>query len=284
MEAYERSGGLWHIPVCPQLPDLVITGVHFDPSGGGRIRVAVRNVGEGALRNRTIALNTLLPDGSPLYMAASWPNVTLEPGASRMFDLSGVTDSVRGQMRGGYSVVVNPDFSIPEEELENNTFTVSPSSRLWIYLYSVMAPRDYRLSADFHITVTVISGSTSRQVADWTLDDIDWGTCDSVDEECSLHFNPDAPTHYSSNWFDIFGDETLTVSVTASSSRPGVPVFWNVETFTSAHGWGGGPTFDGVCGYQPTREPGNHLWTLGYHDGAAWSVRFDICNDNFMAP
>lgn len=283
VEEYERSGALWHIPICPPLPDLVITSAIYDPSGGGRIRVAVRNVGEGALENRTLALRTFLADSSPLYLDRSWPNINLAPGETRSFDLSGVTETAREQMRGGYTVVVNPDYSISEEDLANNTFNVDASTRLWINLYSVQAPMDFHLSADFHITATVISGSTRRQVADWRLSDIDWGTCNSADEECALHFNPDAPMHYSSNWFDISGDETLTVSVTASSSRPGVPVYWNVENFT-APDWGGGPLFNYTCGYLPTREPGDHAWTLGYHDGAAWAVRFDICRENYMEP
>ena len=283
MEAYERSGAMYHNPICPQLPDLIITSANFESSGGGRIRVAVRNVGDGAVENRTIALATLLPDGSPLYMAASWPNVTLEPGATRMFDLSGVTDSVREQMRGGYSVVVNPDATIREANSGNNTMDVAASTRLWIYLYSVYAPMDYRNSVEFHITVTVASGATRRQVADWNLSDIDWSTCDSVDEECSLAFSPDVPINFSTNWFDIFGDETLTVSVTASSSRPGVPVYWDVESF-SAPDWGGGPIFNSTCGYLPTREPGNHRWVLGYHGRAAWGLRFDICRENFEEP
>jgi hypothetical protein len=45
-----------HPPVCMQLPDLVITGVEYDPEGS-HLLVTVQNQGEGVLENRTIALS-----------------------------------------------------------------------------------------------------------------------------------------------------------------------------------------------------------------------------------
>ncbi|GAB4503520.1 MAG: hypothetical protein Fur0043_05120 [Anaerolineales bacterium] len=170
-EEYERSGGLWHFPVCPPLPDLVIPRVTFDPAGGGRIRVEVQNVGEGALEDRTLAFTTLLPDGSPLYMAASWPHVTLEPGASRMFDLSGVTESTLARMAGGYTVIVNPENAIRESSAANNAFAVGHTVRVRIEPLEFYSGRagENQLQCETEVYFRILLGhGASRDDVEWT--------------------------------------------------------------------------------------------------------------------
>jgi hypothetical protein len=171
VEEYERGGGSRHIPTCPPLPDLVIANAEYEPSGGGRIRVEVRNVGAGALENRTLALTTLLPDGAPLYMAASWPNVTLEPGASRMFDLSGVTESTLERMAGGYTVFVNPEYTIQESEVMNNAFSVGRRVRVRIEPLEFFSGRagENQLQCETEVYFRILLGhGSSRDDVNWT--------------------------------------------------------------------------------------------------------------------
>ncbi len=64
--------------------------------GGGRIRVTVQNIGDGPIENRVLAFETQLPDGTPLYVGGSYPNVSFEPREIHTYDLSGVSESIRG--------------------------------------------------------------------------------------------------------------------------------------------------------------------------------------------
>ncbi|NTU55228.1 MAG: LysM peptidoglycan-binding domain-containing protein, partial [Anaerolineales bacterium] len=110
LELYERSGRLSHSPVCPALPDLVISNVHFTGGeGAGALEVIVQNIGDGALENRVVSIKTYRASGSPLAVEGSWRNVTLQPGESRAFQISDIPEVLRGAMLQGYSVMINPD-------------------------------------------------------------------------------------------------------------------------------------------------------------------------------
>lgn len=119
-----------HPVYCQDLPDLVIDDVDYDPTGSGRLRVTVRNNGAGTLENRSLALTTQLLDGTPLYISASHPNVTLEPHQSRLIDLPYVSESALAQMSSGYAVIVNPDQTIEEENYDNNAFNTERTTRI----------------------------------------------------------------------------------------------------------------------------------------------------------
>ncbi len=81
LELYERSDRLSHSPVCPALPDLVISNVHFSGGeGAGALEVIVQNIGDSALENRTVSIETYRPDGTQIDIEGAWRNVTLEPG------------------------------------------------------------------------------------------------------------------------------------------------------------------------------------------------------------
>ena len=80
LESAERAGTREHSPVCPRLPDLEIRDVSYSPAGSGRIRVTVRNSGDGAIRRRRIVVRTLLPDGTYLDAEDSLPFLVMEPG------------------------------------------------------------------------------------------------------------------------------------------------------------------------------------------------------------
>jgi hypothetical protein len=80
-------------------------------------------VGDTPLESRTLALTTILSDGTPAYIASSWPDVSLNPGASTTRDLIGVNENARARLGAGFSVIVDPDNRISETNEENNTFS-----------------------------------------------------------------------------------------------------------------------------------------------------------------
>ncbi len=163
LEAHERSGALYHHPICAPLPDLIIAGVQYDFADGGKLRVIVQNVGEGALRNRTLALSARLLNGIPIS-AASWPHITLEPGQAYPFELTGVGD-MRTEMRyGGYSVIVNPETTIVEAETGNNAYSVA-SYTLQMWWCDARIPnyawRWWGSTARMFLTAEILSGEAN---------------------------------------------------------------------------------------------------------------------------
>lgn len=279
LEEYERSGALFHTPVCPALPDLTISSVGFDPTAAGRLRVVVRNDGEGPLKNRTLVVKTLLPDGSPLYIGGSYPNVSLEPRQERFYEFGGVTETIRERMRQGYSVVVNPDATIVESNLDNNSFNVGGGQRLWVYWYGIWSPYSLRNQVEYDFDAFIVSGSARRQVADWHIgQDIDWGSCFSP-RYCVRTFSDNQHDTY---WFDIYGDEHL--EVLARVTHPGgyAGEWPGSDIFGPSENWGGGPPFNYGCSYSHT-GPGSHTWHLGSHEGNNWSIVFHICQQD-LAP
>ena len=171
LEELERSGALFHHPTCPQLPDLVIGDVQYDPAGGGRLRVTVHNAGDGTLENRTVGLQSMLSDGSRLYLDGWWPNITLGPYESRTFDLSGVTESAYEQMRIGYSVIVNPDHTIAEANYENNVFTVERTVRVRFEPLEFFSGRagenQLQCRTEVHFNIFIGHGTSADDVV-WT--------------------------------------------------------------------------------------------------------------------
>ncbi len=275
IEQYERTGALYHNPVCPPLPDLEITQVSFDPTSGGRLRVTVRNVGDHPLVNRTLAFETLLPDGTTLYIAGSYPHISVEPREERFFEFGGVSESVRERMRGGYSVVVNPDAAIAETNLENNTFTVAGGQRLWIYLYGIESPYSMRNQVEYKFDAYMVSGTSRRQVADWHIrQDIDWGSCFDPRYCILLYQNNEHDTY----WFDVYGDENLEVNITAANPGTLTADQSGSDVFGPEENWGAGPPFNYGCNYSHSGS-GLHSWHLGSVGGNDWVVIFRICQE-----
>ena len=231
-EEGEPSGLRSHQPVCPQLPDLTITNVTYNPSYG-QLQVTVRNVGEHALESRTVALETYLPDGSPLYITRSTPNVSIERGFSQVFTLIGVDESIRQRMQGGYTVVVNPDNTILESNTRNNSRSMPGATQIRIRIKELRTLYHYRDSTDFYFTAYAGSGNQRRQVANYHFNNIDL-TCDPY----NLYLDNDRRMCYQylwpplgdvdTNWFAFSGDETLEINV-RSTHRGG---FDQTHTYT----------------------------------------------------
>ncbi|MBU2611109.1 MAG: LysM peptidoglycan-binding domain-containing protein [Chloroflexi bacterium] len=274
LEEYERSGAMFHHPICPQVPDLVVTNVRYNPTGGGQINVTVQNVGE-ALRNRSLAFQTLLPDGSSLYFDG-WPNITLGPREARTFiNLGDVGERVRAQMSGGYSVVVNPHGAILESDATNNTFSVPAANSLMIRVMSLFAPWDYRYSVEFTLTAYAVSGDARRQVANLHFTDMDWDSCNRSGG-CAFHFAPSARSN-SVYWFPIFGDEALEVRVRAAHRGLDLTIG---DTFLPQDNWdanGWGSTRDCSDSWS---TPGWHPWTINTHEGHRLGLTFQVCQQS----
>jgi hypothetical protein len=276
LEEFERSEMLYHSPVCPTLPDLIITSVQFDNSGeDGILDIMIQNVGDGALEGRTLGVEALLPDGSPLHLLRSLPNITLEPGESLPFQVPGVSEAIRERMRGGYSVVVNPDVRFAEADHTNNNYEVIRAERLLIYWERVQAPRDYEDSSSFYLDASIVSSGSRRQVAEWSIrEDIDWTVC--WDTYCDRGFYTD---DYNTSWFDIYGDESLEIH--AGVTQGSLIITNATQIYTPQDGWGAAPTSSANCQHPITGEESGmpHEWTLP-HGGWSWATTFYICSES----
>ena len=276
LEEYERSGALIHSPICPKLPDLEIKDVSYDPTGGGRIRVTVRNSGDGAIESRRLVIVATLPDGTPLEIGGSFPHLIMEPGEERLFELMRVSESVRNQMVQGYSLILNPDQLFSESNYENNRFDVPAGNNLSIYWWGIWAPESFKDSAEFDLTAYIVSGSSERQVVHWHIgQDIDWGSC-FPDRYCIRLFLQN--NEYSTDEIAILGDENFEIRITASN--PGT--LWSDMTGSAVYGpalyWGSSPEFNYEC-RNPQDSAGIHQWILGNVGSNTWEAAFHICRE-----
>jgi LysM repeat protein len=217
LEAFERSGAMIHSPICPPQPDLTISDVRYD-SSGSRLRVTVQNIASHSLENRTVVIQTFAPDGARLFIDTSWPAVSLEPWQTRTFDLIGVNEATRARLLDGYSVTVNPEGTIAESDLTNNTHTVTPA-RLKVWWCDSFVPHYHGLgsTARLFLTIDVLSGSSARTVYSLTRSN----TLSST-ETFSYGYNHIWDTGNSSMYFScsesseifsIMGDEWLRVNI-----------------------------------------------------------------------
>jgi hypothetical protein len=245
LEEFERSGAMIHFPICPQLPDLTITDVSFDPGGGGRMRVTVQNVGDAALENRTIGFDSQLADGSPAYLDRSWPGISLEPGAMRTFDITGVTETVRNLLVNGYSITVNPEGTIAELDLVNNTYIVRGTSQMQIHWCETIVPHYYGWghTVRMDMTVDAVSGSNTRRLL-----------TQHVEDYFSYIYIDDYDIHYvvgdaypgrncaSIGGFEVRGDEQLRIAISgqyqAGSSGSWDNLGAGASTFHPQNDWG----------------------------------------------
>lgn len=274
-EGPERTGVMFHQPICPTLPDLIITDVYYLPEMGGHLRATLQNNGGGALKDRSVTLTVTRPDGSALGMEETYPSIRLEPGESLVFDLGGV-DRLREEMRGGYQVTVNPAGTIREENHDNNTYQVGEANRLEVYWLWIDVPYSVRNSVEFDLDAFVISGSDRQQVVNWSINqDIDWGSCFRP-YHCVLHYDD---YEYNSDWIDIYGDQSFEVIITVS--HPGT--LTRSYTLSDVYGppnWGAGAQFNYGCSSPSQIEDGRHTWVFDHLSGEAWSTTFNLCLDN----
>ena len=289
-EEFERSGALFHNPICPALPDLIIPDVSFDATGGGRVRVTVQNVGDAALENRTISFQSLLADGSPAYLNRSWPGISLEPRQMRTFEITGVSETVRALLVNGYSITVNPDGAVAELDLDNNTYRVRGTSHMVIRWCETVIPHYYGWghTVRLDMTVNALAGSSTRTLL-----------TDRVEDYFSYIYIDDYDTHYAVGDrvpglncrtvgdFEILGDEQLQVTI-AGQYQSGDSGGWDnlsagTSTFSPQRDWGA--DVSPVCsGYDYTLFDAPGGWhdfvvypDLGMLAPPPWTAIFHLC-------
>jgi len=253
LEEPEATGVLSHGPVCPQMPDLVISDVRFDTTGSRSLQVAVQNIGESALKNRNLKLQVFLNDGTPASLIRSWPVASLEINELRMFELSGIDDSLRGRMQGGYSVVVDPNESIPESGEENNRFSVPGSARLKVWWCDTSVPHYHGLGSTVRLWLTadvlrepqaetVFEASRSDTIT--AYESFYYGYNHCMDQGCNIY----SSCSYESGVFTVYGDEPLRITIRgdflAGSVGSREDLGTAVRVFTSSDAWGSSPMLD----------------------------------------
>ncbi len=293
VEEYERSGTRVHNPICPRLPDLTISNLSFEPSGGGRVHLTVQNVGEAALENRTLAFGSVLADGSPAYLNGSWPGVTLEPLQTRSFDLTGVTEATRARLAPGYSITVNPEGTIAEADAENNTYTVRGNSRMRLRWCNTLVPHYYGYghTVRMDMTLSALSGANARTLLTHHLEDY-----------FSYLYVYSADTHYligggfpgrqcnDIDNFEILGDEQLQVTI-SGQYQAGSAGSWDnlgsaAQVFSPQGNWGADvvPACSGYDYHVLDAPTGWHNFVIypeiGMLAPRPWMASYHLCLEN----
>lgn len=288
LEDHESVASWIRQPYCPQMPDLVIESVHYQADSGGQLHIRVHNRGQGGLRERTLEIGVLQPDGSPLGLAAALPGVSLAPRETGLFILDGVSEAHLELMRSGYQVVINPGQTINESNFENNTFEVAAAERLYVRFWLVRTPYAMQELVSYDINVNAISGSEARPIARWQMNRvIPWVTCDGRGgrEFCSIIRDNDED-FMNTGWFELMGDESLEISANVRHYRRSQYDSALRDVFNANTLWGSGPTsvWGGACGMGQRllrEQPGGHHWRWSFRDVfGEWAIRFVICQDD----
>jgi hypothetical protein len=272
-ELYERSEVMFHNPVCPRIPDLEIIDVYYESTYGQYVRVAVQNVGEGMIDNRTLEFLVRPYDIiSNLMFTHRVPGVTMGPGEIRIVELPELDDDTRTRMAEGYIVIVDPEGTIFERAVENNWYSVGDAERMEIFIRYIKVPYAVRDLVEFELDAYVISGREQVQVLDWNMrQDIDWGSC-RRDVHCLMDFNDIV---YANPPFIIFGDQELKVDIRVD--HPGS--LWHAyeisEVFTVRQGNAEVPS--DAC--KNISRTGVHEYEFDFHYGIPWYFWFNICTD-----
>ena len=156
---------------------------------------------------------------------------------------------------------------------------MEPATRLWLSWTFVDVPYDYRRSAEFDFDAYVESIGGSRSVANWHLEDINWGSCFDP-YHCVRSYDEE---QFDTYWFDIASDEELRIRIVLGDRSS---FFDNVVaeyTFLPEYGWDAGPVGPRrTCGYLGGEEnPARHTWGFGYHEGYAWDTTFHLCWEDY---
>jgi hypothetical protein len=279
-EEDDRSLGWTRGRWCRDLPDLTILGSGYD-ADEEMMAFRVQNIGEGSIEDRDMDLRIELPDGH--YFAAPsgwWSDVSIEPRQTVRFEWPGINEDQRLMMTiDGYTVIIDPNNDIAEEDGTNNTLEVGPATRLWLSWTWVSVPYDYRRSAEFDFYAYVRSIGGSRRVADWHVEDIDWGSCFEP-HYCVRHYDNN---EYDTYWFDVAGDEELSIRMVLGDRSAFFDPVISEDTYGPEDDWGAGPTGPRrTCEYLGGADsPAIHTWVFDYSGGDAWDATFHICWEDY---
>jgi hypothetical protein len=174
------------------------------------------------ITGRTLTLQAYLPDGTPLFSGVT--EITgrdLAPHTSTLVLWGGFNPEQRERMRGGYTVTVDPENRIGEEDEDNNQFVVQGGARLrlqWMaitthyYSYYQNSEGDQEQSFNMQVRVASAAGS-SRQIADWSLDWFEVEHGEILILGLAPYMGVEGPYVQE---FDIYGDESLSFSFDGS--------------------------------------------------------------------
>jgi hypothetical protein len=293
-DALESEGVLEaHPRFCVKRPDLVITGVEYDPTAG-QVLVTVQNQGEGLLENRTVGLRERTLGEGPEAPPVQHPLISLGPRESTVLTIP-ADESLHSEWFGGYTVTVDPEFLIAESDDGNNTYTVVAGRYLHVALTQITAPWHARNDVEFEMHVSIVSAGARREVADWHItQDIDWTTCAHVSSngECRKGYGAGSPFDMGS--LRVGADEALEITVHVSNdplTDDAGHTFTYLdagETYRLADDWGAGDhDAHGEC-IEVFGGPGRHGWVLGSYTEWSpstavyrnwnWAVNFNICD------
>ncbi len=280
LEYFEASGSLVHNPICQELPDLTVEDVYFGTDSGNSFYIDVKNIGQGPLASRTLVIEIRDAENQLLVDPFTTAGVAIRDGGSLRFEVP--AESVnRNQLRGGYSVTLNPGIIFMESNFENNTLRVSEGTEIVMSWYSAIAPYHLRDEVEFHIDAYILQGRTRvEQVVNLDLNQvINWNSWFIPEGWTSYQFNDDSRI---SEPFMIVGGEELEVVITID--HPGT--LWESLAATqilSGPSWGAGgqnPLTDRCTFWIMRDDQGEHNLSW-FNDGLEWNLRYDLCRRDF---
>lgn len=277
LEYYERSGALFHHPICPKLPDLIVEDAYFVASEAPYLFFDIKNIGEGRFADRDLVIEIRDSEDQLIFYPYIVDELALDPGESYRWGRPSEDLIDRLDLQRGWSVTLNPGGSFVESNHENNTLYHEPGKELELKIYAVNSPYGARNSVEYHIDGYILQG-TERFEKVINLDvnqDINWGSC-IPDDYCTLHFYGDDK---SSRKFLIVGGESLEIVITIH--HPGT--LWESYSLTeifSGPDWeaGGVNPSTASCSHWPMRDDiGRHGHVWQRRGGVEWYLRYDLC-------
>ena len=236
---------------CRPLPDLSISDIGFDRTNN-QLEMTVQNRGEitplhadsdGSIENEDLLIQINVPDGRPINIRFN--DLNMGARESKVFATL-LTETERDRMKDGYTAVLNPDNNIAESDTSNNDFSVAGTAKLrlvWAGGYARFCPTGDTLiygenvggknTWHMDLEANVSDAGSRRNVANWTSPEFDVRWNDHGGEWCQF---------FTSDWFDVAGDETLTVIPTAGLDIVGYGYRWfsaGAEALTADNDFGG---------------------------------------------
>ncbi len=230
LEEDEDDASLARAPFCRNLPDLVITGVNYDSERQG-LQITVVNYGEGSLEAQGLEMDLAFADGGS-SLQIEWPAIGLEPLVATQLEWPGL-GGMRERLLGGYTLTLDPNGRIGEEDPSNNQFTVSIAepgmyrltwSNVFLPYYQAQHHMDDNNASGLWATLQTVDRETGRIL--WIEE---WST--GQDEGCWLE---------SDGWSARTGNRALSCHESESTER-GLGPNMRIEFRVSGSlGFGGG--------------------------------------------
>ncbi len=240
---------------CRPLPDLSITDVKYELETGV-LMLTIQNQGEvtpllsdadGSLDHAELPVWINFAEGRPLIR--QFPDLNLGARETTVLRWE-LNQAERDRMREGYTVVVNPNNDIAELDASNNAYRVEGTARLrlvWNAGWATFCPSGNLLTYGenlggkntWHMDLyaTVSGGSSRRVVADWSSPQFELTWRDKSGGGWCRGNDP-----FLSDWFEVAGDEELTILPTAGLDIVGHGYRWfsgGSEAVSAADGFGG---------------------------------------------